>query len=480
MAGERILIVDDEESIRRLLHRLCLREGYDVTLASTSQEALQILEQGPIDVGVFDLFLPDGHGLDILRRAKDLYPSSEVIILTGHGDLQSAIEAMRLGAYDYLQKPVPSLQIIALTISRALERQKLSLRNDQLVAELTEANEELERRRRQQISYIRNIGQALTGSLRAPDVAQVLLRALLGSMDFQAAGVLLLPRERNSQPLAFVGAQRVIPEEQQRELACAMIQQLPENLRPSLYDTQIGFWSVSSAETQGLGDQAPRFAILSVRDQPSGVIAIVPTADAYDQEIAGILSILVSQASIALENAYLFGRMSELATQDRLTGVYNHGHFFELLEAEISRAERHAQELAVIMLDLDRQTGLKRINDTYGHQAGDMLLQEFAQLLKNSVRRADVVARYGGDEFIILAPQTGRQQAMALAQRIRDEIRETPIVISEEIVADVTVSVGVGVFHPGSQDTASSVVNMADKGTYLAKEQGGDQVCIVG
>jgi eukaryotic-like serine/threonine-protein kinase len=194
-----------------------------------------------------------------------------------------------------------------------------------------------------------------------------------------------------------------------------------------------------------------------------------------EEDALSALAILAAQGSIALQNAYLFARMRELATRDSLTGVYNHGHFFELLAAEISRAERHNQEAVVLMLDIDHATGLKMINDTYGHQAGDRLLRKVAEVLRNNVRKADVVARYGGDEFIVLAPQTGLAQGVALAERLCATIAATLFHISGRKVR-IAVSVGVGVFMPGIGQSADSVFSLADQSCYLAKNRGGNQV----
>jgi two-component system cell cycle response regulator len=130
------------------------------------------------------------------------------------------------------------------------------------------------------------------------------------------------------------------------------------------------------------------------------------------------------------------------------------------------------------MLDIDRQHGLKAINDTYGHQAGDKLLCWIGELLRDNVRLADVVARYGGDEFIIMAPQTGIDKALTLATRVRKILAESEFRYDGE-THHITVSIGVAVFQPGHKESASSVVSLADQGLYLAKERGGNQVCMI-
>ncbi len=235
-----------------------------------------------------------------------------------------------------------------------------------------------------------------------------------------------------------------------------------------------------ATEAEGLDDDdwvQREMGILAVREHVSGAVILAGHDQAaFSEETRAVFGILASQGSVALENAYLFARMRELATRDSLTGLYNHGHFFELLEAEISRAERYKQQLALIMFDHDNR-GLKRINDTYGHQAGDQLLRDVARLVEQNVRRADVVARYGGDEFVVLAPQTSRKAAEVLAERICVRLREREFSVGGH-VEHITVSVGLAVFQPGRGETASSMVARADRALYQAKDGGGDQVCL--
>ncbi|MBC7255510.1 MAG: GGDEF domain-containing protein, partial [Chloroflexi bacterium] len=220
-------------------------------------------------------------------------------------------------------------------------------------------------------------------------------------------------------------------------------------------------------------------APLTTRENALGVLALGSHRETpCDEDALAILRMLATQGGIALENAFLFARMCELATRDSLTGLYNHSHFFELLEAEISRSERHGYNLAVIVLDMDRESGLKYINDTYGHQVGDAVLREVAKLLTYNVRLADAVARYGGDEFAILAPETGKTEAMVLANRLCRRVSETPIRVMG-LEFHVTVSGGVAVFTPKSGLTATTLVDLADQGMYLAKEQGGNRAFMV-
>lgn len=481
MADERILIVDDEVSIQRLLARLCQNAGYQVAVAKDGAGAFRALAESLYDICISDLRLPDTDGIEILRRAKQLQPTCEIIILTGHGDLETAVEALRLGAYDYLQKPVLDLQLIPIIISRALERQRLARHNTQLLQDLQRANQELEHRRRQEIQYINQIGQALAAPLHTTEVAKVVVNAILGSMSCDAAGLLLLQHDHTHHPWALVGAKETLSPHAVKALVASMVARMPSGVRPPV--EMIETEELPPLDPSALDDKAWRnqeFRDLPIRDELAGVaIAASHSGEPFSEEAMAFFSILSAQATSALANARLFARTRELATRDSLTGLYNHGHFFELLEAEISRSERYGHELALIMLDIDRQHGLKTINDTYGHQAGDELLCAIARLMETSVRRADVVARYGGDEFIIMAPQTGREKGLALARRLCWRLRQAEFIFEGQRER-VTASLGVGVFEPNHNASANSVVSQADQAMYVAKERGGDRVCLVG
>lgn len=489
MAGEHVLIVDDEPNICSLLARLCQREGYDPVTAEDGAAAMRCLEAREPDICIADLRLPDTDGLQILRRVKERYPDCEVIVLTAYGDLSTAVEALRLGAYDYLQKPVQDLETIVNTLARALERQRLARDNDRLVRGLQEANRELELRRRQQLQYIDYIGQAMSGALNGREVSRVLIRAILESVDCDAAAVLVMRPREEPGAWALIGGRRNLSPEATRPLVEAMLARLPEHLRVAPDDVRVDVLpGAERVETDMGGWSLVEASRLEVRGDLEGIVAVARHApQPWPEEALGFFHVLATQGGTALANARLFARTQELATRDGVTGIYNHRHFFELLEAEISRSERYNLPLAVIMLDLDhggandgdldRGMGLKAINDTFGHQAGDRLLREVAAYLAGTIRRADTIARYGGDEFVILAPQTGRDDALALARRVRQQLGGMAFEVAGRTIR-LTASVGVGVFQPGTGDTAGAVVSRADQALYAAKERGGNQECL--
>ncbi|MHB0856215.1 MAG: diguanylate cyclase [Anaerolineae bacterium] len=480
MAGERVLIVDDEESIQSLLMQVCEGAGYDCAGASTVTAACEILAHEFFHVCIVDLRLPDGNGMEVLRAAKERHPGSEVIVLTGHADVHTAIESLRLGAYDYLQKPVFDLQGLVTAIAHALERQQMATRNAQLLQDLQVANSELERRRRQQLHYISQIGHALAGALRSREVAQVLIRAMLNSIDCDGVGMLLLHRNGGDTPWAMVGGPKRMASEVRWGLLTAMLDHLSPENRPQLDAVVLEeLPGQEGTELDEAGWRRIEYSLLAVRDDVEGLVVMASHRDElFGEEAMGFFGILAAQGSAALSNAHLFALAREQATRDSLTGLFNRRHFYELLEIETIRAERYNQELAVLMLDLDRVRGLKAINDSFGHAAGDEVLRTIARCLEEGVRRHDAVARYGGDEFIILAPQTGHQEALMLATRLCERIACLPLQVADQETY-LTVSIGAAVFEPGREESAASVVDRADRATYIAKERGGNQAYLL-
>ena len=160
-------------------------------------------------------------------------------------------------------------------------------------------------------------------------------------------------------------------------------------------------------------------------------------------------------------------QLERLATTDMLTGLVNRAQFDAVLKSEVNRQHRYARPLSLIMLDLDY---FKQINDRHGHDVGDQVLVALADLLKCTLRKADCCARWGGEEFMLLAPETSLEQAVRLANKIRDAIKHTAFPIQ----GSVTASFGVVEVH--SQDSVKSLMERVDNALYLAKEEGRDQV----
>jgi diguanylate cyclase (GGDEF)-like protein len=186
-----------------------------------------------------------------------------------------------------------------------------------------------------------------------------------------------------------------------------------------------------------------------------------------------IMSIFAKQIGGSLERARLFQEVQSLALTDPLTGLQNRRSLFELGKVELARAHRMNRAFCCMMLDLDH---FKQVNDTYGHPVGDQVIKEFARRCKSSVREVDLVGRYGGEELVILLPETDRKTAMQVAERLRASIAAGPIRVGEKEIA-MTVSIGVAAKDENTLHL-DTLIARADQAMYIAKHKGRNRVAM--
>lgn len=212
---------------------------------------------------------------------------------------------------------------------------------------------------------------------------------------------------------------------------------------------------------------------LSCKDRSVGVINLAglegapPDASSLEGEALLHASRLMG-TSLRLM-AYV-GRLEGMASRDGLTGLLNYATFYDALAREVLRAQRYETPLSLILIDLDH---FKGVNDRFGHLAGDKILTDLSDRIRQALRAADLAARYGGDEFAVILPQTNREGAVRVAERIRENILAVPFEYLHTRLP-VTVSLGVGELAAGM--TAVDLVGKTDKGLYKAKNAGRDQV----
>lgn len=182
---------------------------------------------------------------------------------------------------------------------------------------------------------------------------------------------------------------------------------------------------------------------------------------------------VANQVAVAVENAQLYQRTKELSSRDELTGLFNRRYFFENLETEIQRARRYRRAFTILMLDLDH---FKHYNDTHGHLCGDQVLRQCGEILLGNTRRADVVARFGGEEFVIMLPEIDKQAGALVAEKIRAKIAQYPFHGRErQPSGELTVTIGLATY-PMHSDSGLELVDVADRALYVGKRQGGNRV----
>jgi diguanylate cyclase (GGDEF)-like protein len=212
---------------------------------------------------------------------------------------------------------------------------------------------------------------------------------------------------------------------------------------------------------------------LVVQERVIGMLALESRqSDHFTADHARLVAAFADQVAIALENARLFAEVQQLATLDPLTELSNRRHFFALARTEFERSLRYGHPLSIIMLDVDN---FKKINDRYGHAAGDQVLRVIAAQCRDALRSVDIVGRYGGEEMVVMLPETEREGARQVAERLRQSLAQTAVPLDSGMLL-ITSSLGVATRDPGDDIDLETLIDCADQALYIAKQTGKNRV----
>jgi diguanylate cyclase (GGDEF)-like protein len=215
---------------------------------------------------------------------------------------------------------------------------------------------------------------------------------------------------------------------------------------------------------------------LKAKDRVNGLIIAdnLYTQKPITDDDLRMFAMLANQAGLAIENSRLYEIIKHKSHTDAITNLWNHGFFQDKLTKEVEKAKKESKTISLIMIDID---DFKKLNDTYGHQNGDIVLKEIANILRDSSRDGDYACRYGGEEFSVVLTQTNKDQGAIIAERIRQKIEEYRFPkFSSEQQPKVTVSIGLATF-PEDAQTKELLISEADKAMYCAKFSGKNQTC---
>ncbi len=447
----RVLVVDDSR-FHRELARDVLASRAEVVCCDGAGAALAALAQGDFDLVISDLTMPELSGLDLLERVQRRAPGTDFVLVTANASVESAVEALRKGATDYLQKPVRGADLI-LCLERALVRKRLVAENQRLRSELS----------------LYAAARTLASTLDVDEVFALALEIARRAAS-PAAGFALFQRPDLTDSIG-VHSEGLGEAENER-------------LRAMIAAGKRIDWSAYPAVART--DRGPLHELLRLAGLPDGPAMVVPLRgeerdvgllcllDApADEETLAQLAVVAAHAGVALRNAERYRRARDRAFVDDATDVYNARYLLEALDREVRRSERYGSELSILFIDLDR---FKLVNDNHGHLVGTSVLRQLSRLLTQSVRQVDTVARYGGDEFTILLSDTGERGARVIAERIRKWVADTPFEAEGGRTLRLTCSLGLSTY-PAHGRTREALLDAADKAMYRAKSQGRNRVC---
>ncbi len=452
---KRVLVVDDDRLIREMTRDALVQEGFRVATAASGREALSRLgDEGPFDLVITDLSMREMDGMELLERIKRASPHTEVIVLTGYASLESALQAMRLGAADYLRKPVSPPEI-TYGVKRTLLRRRLIDENESLRGCI------------QAFEAARPLASCLESGDVLPLALDIVLRVtgrtravarLIDLPSHAGEGLELrgFATERGQELRALVEAQKLFdPSDLERSAVSRT-----EDISPALAPLDLGEGQLLALPVR-------------VEGRIAGGIWIFSEGRPFARDDRERAELVVEQAELALINSERFLQAREKAFVDDVTSLYNARYLLSALDREVNRAARSNSKLSVLFLDLDR---FKQVNDRCGHLIGSRVLRELGGLLQDSVRAIDTVGRYGGDEFTMLLVDTGLEGATSVADRIRQSVAGHAFGAERGLELRLTVSIGVATF-PLHGESRERLLDLADKAMYLAKALGRNQVC---
>ena len=447
-----MLIVDDIPTNVRLLEARLTAEYYDVVTASSGREALEICQHNDIDIVLLDVMMPEMDGFEVCAALKSSPRTQHipVLMITALDQPSDRVRGLEVGADDFLTKPVDDVQLMA----RVKSLVRLKNLTDELRARAYTS---------QQI--------AAEDALRAMDAISVEGgRILVVDTDARSAervrGYLAVSHDVD----VLINPTDVVLQLAGIEYELAIVSMSLGDIDPLRVCSQIR----TLERTRNLpillvADDADRARVMRALDLGVNDFIMRPVER---NELAARVRTQIRRQRYAIELRESVNHTLALAVTDELTGLYNRRYFERHLAIMLTKAREQDRDMAVMLIDMDF---FKQVNDTYGHDIGDAVLREFALRLRRNIRGVDLACRYGGEEFVVLMPDTDFRQAEGVAERVRMAVAERSFDIGAHRGLTVTVSVGLAL-NEGNTDTPDVILKRADIALYRAKREGRNRV----
>jgi two-component system cell cycle response regulator len=447
-----VLIVDDIPTNVRLLEARLTAEYFEVKTAASGRDALAIVAGGQTDIVLLDVMMPEMDGFEVCRQMKADPATAHipVVMITALDQPSDRVKGLQAGADDFLTKPVDDVQLMA----RVKSLVRLKALTDELRAR-AQTGEEI----------------AIEDAMRAMDAANA-----------QGGKVMLVDTDSRS-------AERIrgylVPANQVEVLASPADAAM--QVATGSYDLAIvsmaldGFDPLRVCSQMRTLEQTRTLPILLIAEDADRA-RVVRGLDlgvndfimrpVERNELAARVRTQVRRNRYAAELRQTVTNTLALAVTDELTGLYNRRYFDRHLSLMLDKAREQERDMAVMLIDMDF---FKSVNDNHGHDIGDAVLKEFAQRLKRNIRGVDLACRFGGEEFVVLMPDTDYRQAQGVAERVRMAVAERGFETPTIRPLSVTCSVGVAL-NEHELDTPEMILKRADVALYRAKREGRNRV----
>lgn len=453
-----ILIVEDEEGLNSLIKKVLKREGFVTEGVLNGEDAILRISDNPDVILLLDFVLPDMTGKKVIDSLSEKGIKVPFIIMTGHGDENLAVDMMKLGAKDYIVKGSELAGILPHVLHRVVY--EIGQEHKLVQAQKAAAEKQAE------LSVLFKVSSSLSQTLEIKKLFDIIFHTIasLDMFHIQEKGGIFMVDDDRMTLISHVGHSDsfIYSHKGMRvgDCLCGLAAKTGEIIISKNSHTD-------SRHTIQYPEIAPHGHIiipLKARDRIVGVLYLYMDADfdLPDSKLR-LLDSIGNQIGVSIDNAKLYEETKKSSLHDPLTGLANRRLMHIVFNRVIAEAKRTDKQFSVIMLDIDR---FKEYNDSKGHSAGDKLLADLAGLIMKESREIDLVARFGGEEFLIILPDTSLEMAYEAAERIRKAV---------ESRTDVTISLGAAAY---TKETVSEehLTNKADSALYLAKRNGRNRV----
>lgn len=469
----KIFIIDNELEICNLLKDFFDFIGYESRFETDGEKAMEMLEHIEYDIMFVDLRLDPVSGIDILKKSKAVKPLSEVIIVTGFGSEEIIIQTLRYGALTFIEKPI-SFSEVKVQTEMALARLRFNSKSES-IKKLLYSQDTILIKHFEDIIHLDKLSEFINLTIDF----DVLADSILLGMSYIIPGhyySFLFFDEINKEMV--ISSQKPINKNMVEDITGEIKYYIEKLANVKIDDTCKIRLSIPSDKdkksTESTTGLIHIFTPIIIENTIHGMLGVSGQNLEDTNYIHDILRLISTRISGVLTNATLHRNTKLLALTDGLSGLLNRRAFHERLKSEYERFLRYGSHLSLIVADFDN---LKNVNDNYGHPLGDEVIKKIGDIFRETSRDSDVLARYGGDEFVIVLPETNAKNAYYTAERIRKKIEQYPFKAGD-IQFHCTISMGVATTPNKGINSSQDLLESADRALYEAKRFGRNRVTL--